>query len=100
MGCVRSAWPTAALLVAISPGGNQISAQEIRTPDVDVLARTIVQELEVLRWHMGRPPELRLLIPVDGVTSRENFRQAMTLWRKVNQLGIECNVTTHRLRRW
>lgn len=79
----------AALLPSPPSGPAALAAQEIRTPEVDLLARTIVQEVEVLRWHMGRPLETRSPIPVDGVAIRENFRQAMTLWSKVNQLGIE-----------
>lgn len=59
------------------------------TVDVHLLARTIQEEVEVIRWHMGRPVERRSLIPVEGVSIRENFGQAMTLWRKVNQLGVE-----------
>ena len=43
----------------------------------------------MIRWQMGRPLEIRPPIPVREVASRENFRQAMTLWRKVNQLGID-----------
>jgi hypothetical protein len=29
------------------------------------------------------------VIPVEGVDIRENFRQAMSLWQKVNQLATE-----------
>ena len=67
-----------------------LHAQEpIGTPDVDLLARTIQAEIEAIRWRIGRPFEDRPPIPVEDVAIRENFRQAMTLWRKVNQLGIE-----------
>jgi hypothetical protein len=80
-----------AAFVVMSVGlpGSGLSAQDITPPDVDLLVRTIAQELEVLRWHMGRPAEVRAPIPVEDVAIRENFRQAMTLWQKVNQLGIE-----------
>ena len=67
-----------------------LSAQErISPPDVQLLAQTIQDQVELIRWHMGRPPEDRPPIPVQDVTVRENFRQAMALWRKVNQLGVE-----------
>ena len=69
--------------------GPSLSAQDIGTPDVDLLARTILAEIEAVRWQMGRPIESRDPIPVRDVAIRENFRQAMTLWRKVNQLGVE-----------
>lgn len=76
-----------ALTLAISTPG--LTGQETTTPDVDLLARSILQDLDALRWHMGRPPEVRDPIPVEDVAIRENFRQAMSLWQKVNQLGIE-----------
>lgn len=79
----------AVILMSVGLPGSGLSAQDIGPPDVDLLIRSIAQELEVLRWHMGRPPELRAPIPVQDVAIRENFRQAMTLWQKVNQLGIE-----------
>ena len=78
--------PLLLLGIAIGP----LRAQEpITTPDVHLLARTIQEEIEIIRWHMGRPFESRPPIPVSDVVIRENFRQALTLWRKVNQLGVE-----------
>lgn len=76
-----------ALSLAVSTPG--VTGQPVTTPDVDLLARTILQDIDQLRWHMGRPPEVRDPIPVGDVAIRENFRQAMSLWQKVNQLGIE-----------
>lgn len=64
-------------------------AEAPETAEVHLLARTIQEEVEVIRWHMGRPVEGRSLVPVEGVSIRENFGQAMTLWRKVNQLAVE-----------
>lgn len=61
----------------------------IETPDVHALASMIQAEIEDIRWYMGRPAEDRELITVSNVTIRQNFRQAITLWQKVNQLGIE-----------
>lgn len=66
-----------------------VAGQDVGTPDVELVARSILQDLEVLRWQMGRPIETRDPIPVTDVAIRENFAQAMTLWRKVNQLGVE-----------
>ena len=87
---------TPALAALLLPGllGHPLSGQQptsvsAATPEVHLLARTIQEEVEVIRWHMGRPVETRTLIPVEDVTIRENFRQAMTLWRKINQLGVE-----------
>ncbi len=82
----------ASVLSVLGPlfGSAPATAQEpITTPDVHQLARTVQEEIEVIRWHMGRPLEDRLPLQVEGVAIRENFRLAMTLWRKVNQLGIE-----------
>jgi len=62
---------------------------DIDPPQVHQLARTIQEEIEVIRWHMGRPMEERPPIPVEEVAIRENFRQAMTLFNKVNELGVE-----------
>ncbi len=89
---VRRSSAPAALLALLFQGLwlSPASAQApVETPDVDLLARTIQEEIEAIRWHMGRPPEPRPPVAVRGVAIRENFRQAMTLWRKVNQLGIE-----------
>jgi len=77
------------LALSLATGTPGLSGQDVTTPDVDLLARTILQDLDALRWHMGRPPEVRDPIPVEAVAIRENFRQAMSLWQKINQLGIE-----------
>ncbi len=67
-----------------------LAAQDaITPPDVHQLARTIQEEIEVIRWHMGRPLEDRAPFRVEEVAIRENFGLAMNLWRKVNQLAIE-----------
>lgn len=63
--------------------------EPITTVTVDQLARTIRAEIEVIRWNMGRPIEVRSPIPVRDVTIRENFRQALTLWQKVNELAVD-----------
>ena len=76
-------------ILVVPPVHGPLHAQDtIGTPDVHVLAQAIQQEVEVIRWHMGRPPEERPLIPVSGVAIRENFGQAMTLWQKANQLAV------------
>lgn len=77
---------TLATLVA---GAAPLGAQEVTTPDVHLTARQVLDELEQIRWFMGRQQEMRDPIPVRDVDIRENFRQAMTLWQKVNQLGVE-----------
>ena len=72
------------------PWISSLSAQDpITPPEVHQLARTIQEEIEVIRWHMGRPLEERPTLRVEGVAIRENFGLAMNLWRKVNQLAIE-----------
>ena len=77
-------------LLAASFLASGVHGQEpVGTPDVHLLARTIQQEIEVIRWQMGRPLETRPPMPVAEVAIRVNFRQALTLWQKVNQLGIE-----------
>ena len=84
---VLAVLPAVAVLGATGP---PLGAQDvIRTADVHLLAQTIQADIDLLRWHMGRPPEVRPPIPVEAVDIRENFGQAMTLWRKVNQLGVE-----------
>ena len=78
------------VLLAVGFLTSGLRAQEpVTTPDVHLLARTIQEEIEIVRWQMGRPLETRSPIPVAEVAIRVNFRQAMTLWRKVNQLGVE-----------
>ncbi len=78
------------LILVVPPVRGPLHAQDtIGTPEVHVLAQAIQQEVEVIRWHMGRPPEERPLIPVSAVAIRENFGQAMTLWRKANQLAVD-----------
>jgi hypothetical protein len=86
---VRQCSVLAYIPLLLGLGGLRLSAQEIAPPDVDLLARSILAEIEAVRWQMGRPIESRDPIPVEDVAIRENFRQAMTLWRKVNQLGVE-----------
>lgn len=88
---VRHWIPLAALSAMLAPpAGASLGAQQpFTTSDVHHLARTIQEEIELIRWHMGRPVEARDPIPVSNVAIRENFRQAMTLWRKVNQLAEE-----------
>lgn len=77
-------------LFSLGASSSPLPAQDSPgTPEVHLLARTIQEEIEVLRWHMGRPSETRDPIPLTDVSIRENFRQAMTLWQKVNQLGVE-----------
>lgn len=77
-------------LVVVGLLTSPLRAQEpVGTPDVHLLARTIQAEIEAIRWHMGRPFEDRPPIPVEDVAIRENFRQALTLWQKVNELGVE-----------
>lgn len=77
-----------ALVPGVSPGTTLRAQEPVTTADVDLLARTIQAEIEMIRWNMGRPIEVRSPIPVADVSIRENFRQAMTLWQKVNELGI------------
>ena len=77
-------------LFALGASSSSLPAQEpVGTPDVHLVARTIQEGVELLRWQMGRPSEIRDPSPVAGVSIRENFRQSMALWEKVNQLGIE-----------
>ena len=79
-----------AVLLAAGFSTPGLRGQEaITTPEVHLLARTIQEEIEIVRWQMGRPLETRPRIPLSEVAIRVNFRQAMTLWRKVNQLGVE-----------
>lgn len=85
----RSSVASCTLLAAGLMPASLRSQPQVSTPDVHLLARTIQAEIEVLRWHMGRPAETRDAIPVENVAIRENFRQAMTLWSKINQLGVE-----------
>ncbi|MGI9625208.1 MAG: hypothetical protein ACR2QM_00115 [Longimicrobiales bacterium] len=77
-------------LVPIQAGAQEtIAPADIQPPQVHQLAVNIQEDLETLRWHMGKPIEGRPFIPVEDVAIRENFRQAMTLWSKVNELGVE-----------
>ncbi|NNM33941.1 MAG: hypothetical protein HKO53_12780 [Gemmatimonadetes bacterium] len=88
--CVKLVLTLASGLLLGGPGLNAQDVEgSVATADVLALALEIEAEIESLRWHMGRPPEARPLIQVENVSIRENFNQALNLWRRVNQLGTE-----------
>lgn len=83
---------TAALLI-LGPHLVAVSASEeaegIDPSDVFVQVRLLRQELESIRFVMGRPQCRQPEIHVAGATSREVYYQARTLLRKADQLCFE-----------
>jgi len=77
-----------------NPASGRLLAIETITP-ADVLARVqlLREELELIRFEMGRPRHQGPDIAVTNVAAREVIFQAFTLFRKVNQLRFELTGT-------
>jgi len=62
---------------------------EIGSPDVFAQVALIQEELELIRRYMGKPRDTRPEIKVRNAAPREVFFQALTLFRKADQLCFE-----------
>lgn len=76
-------------LLFMQTGERTGHAQKIQPPDVYQLASQLAQEVEKLRWHMGRPINDQEPPVVRGVSPYEVFFQAKLLARKSSRLAFE-----------
>ena len=70
----------------------EVLAQEganIEVPDLYVLVDRVGEEVELLRYTMGKLPNEQPPMPVDDVQPHEAFFQAQNLFRKANRLARE-----------
>ncbi len=74
------------LLMTAYPAG---SAPQVAPPDVHTLVMLLQQELELVRYEMGKPRRLERGARITGVAPREVYFQALTLFRKANRLSFE-----------
>lgn len=73
----------------VSGHGKESLAQEITPPDVFSKTTLLREEIELIRREMGKPKLDRPEIRVIAAAPREVFFQALTLYRKANQLCFE-----------
>ncbi|MFQ5927298.1 MAG: hypothetical protein ACE5MH_07680 [Terriglobia bacterium] len=69
--------------------GRAVALEEILPADVLARVELLRDELELIRFEMGRPKDERSEIGVTHVIPRQVVFQAMTLFRKANQLHFE-----------
>lgn len=69
--------------------GRPLSLEAIIPADVLARVRLLRDELEVIRFEMGRPKDQRPEIAVTNVAPREVLFQAFTLVREANRLHLE-----------
>ncbi|MFQ5777472.1 MAG: hypothetical protein ACE5IP_05645 [Terriglobia bacterium] len=84
--------PAHAQFVPTTPppvSGRPLTVDGILPADVLGRAELLRDELELIRFEMGQPKEERTEIAVTGVSPREVIFQALTLYRKTNQLRFE-----------
>ncbi len=74
------------LLTTASPAG---SAPPIAPSDVHARVMLLQQDLELVRYEMGKPKRLEGGGRIAGVAPREVYFQALTLFRKANRLSFE-----------
>ena len=74
------------LLTTASPAG---SAPPIAPSDVHARVMLLQQDLELVRYEMGKPRRLEGGGQIAGVAPREVYFQALTLFRKANRLSFE-----------
>ena len=74
------------LLTTAYPAG---SDPPIAPPDVHAMLMLLHQELELVRYEMGKPRRLEGMARIAGVAPREVYFQALTLFRKANRLSFE-----------
>lgn len=78
------------LLALMVPAG--ASAAGLESPDVYRLATVVSQEVEYLRWYMGRPRLKQEKPRVRHVSPHEVYFQAVTLFEKANRLNFELTL--------
>lgn len=79
-----------ALLASNLPrAGAEERHDEIGPPDVYMQVAVVRDELEAIRFVMGRPKDEQRQIRVRGAAAREVYFQALTLFRKAERLCFE-----------
>lgn len=85
------------ILVALGATATQAAAPAAVDPaDLDVLLERVRAEVELLRFHMGKPENTQAPPAVDAVQPHEGFLQAQNLFRKANRLARELIGATRR----
>jgi hypothetical protein len=79
----------ATLAAIAAPTLHAARPADITAPDVDVVLERVRAEVELLRYHMGKPENAQAPPAVDDVQPHEAFLQAQNLFRKANRLGRE-----------
>lgn len=96
-GSVKTAWKGCCLLIvsgivlsmAASPGVSATTASTIDVPQLDMVLDRVRAEVELLRFHMGKPLNVQAPPAVDDVQAHEAYLQAQNLFRKINGLARE-----------
>lgn len=83
------------ILPFIQMGGNTGHAQDKRPADVYQLTAQLAQEVEKLRWYMGRPINEQEPPVVTDVSPHEVYFQAKLLVRKSSKLSFELTFEQH-----
>jgi len=73
--------------IVVAPSAEEI--QTIKPADVFVLVAMVRDELELIRFEMGKPLNQQPKIEVANAAPREVFFQALTLFRKADRLAFE-----------
>jgi len=72
---------------------NSLASQGIiQSPDVYQLAVVVAEEIEHLRWVMGRPKLVQAPPQVQHVSPHEVYFQAITLFEKTDRLAFELTL--------
>lgn len=77
------------VVLAVPVYGGKSGAREIAPPDVFAHVALAQSDIDLIRREMGKPKLERPDIQVNLVEPREVFFQALTLFRKTNQLCFE-----------
>ncbi len=81
---------TLVALAALGATVAQADAHEgVDAPDLDVVLERVRAEVDLLRFHMGKPGNTQGSPTVDDVQPHEGFLQAQNLFRKANRLARE-----------
>lgn len=87
-GCMSNAYSQEP--PALTPRAPDSSPRdEIASPDVFAQVRLLRDELELIRYVMGRPRNSQPEIAVQGAVPREVYFQALTMLRKADRLSFE-----------
>ena len=73
--------------------GRSVTVEEILPADVLARVQLLRDELELIRFEMGKPENQQSEISVTNAAPREVFFQGITLFRKTNRLSFELTRT-------